>query len=185
MPPRRTRRRPLPSGSTSPSPGASPFPRAPDLCAPVAGWRAWLVALTPRGARLRSPLYEEDWPPGTALAAACHAGGGHDAVPGSSGCGCGIHAASDPAAAAAYLVGRDGPRIVHRILGRVALWGLVAEAEQGWRGALGYPLELLVPPVRADRSAVDTVELGRLLAPYGVPVRALPGRGRILLESLR
>ena len=141
--------------------------------------------MTPHGVRLRSPLYEDDWPPGTALVAACRASGGHDTVPCSSGCGCGIHAASDPAAAAAYLVGRDGPRVVHRIIGRVALWGLVAQAEHGWRGALGYPLELLVPPVRADRSLVDTAQLRRLLAPYGVPVRGLPGRGRILLESLR
>jgi hypothetical protein len=159
----------------------SAFPQAPDLCAPIVGWRAWAVALGPRGARLLSPLHDAEWEPGRPLAAACRAGGGHEAV--HDACGCGVHAARDPATAAGYLVGRDAPLVVHRVLGRVALWGLVAEAEHGWRGAFAYPRELLVPTLRADRSIVDAAELGRLLAVYGVPVRALPGRGRDLLES--
>jgi hypothetical protein len=140
------------------------------------------VALTPRGARLRSPLYDEDWPPGAALAATCLGAGGHEVV--RSDCGCGIHAASSAATAASYLVGRDAPSVIHRVLGRVALWGRVTEAERGWRGELGYPTELLVPTLRADRTPVDAGRLALLLAGYRVPVRALAGRGRILLESL-
>jgi hypothetical protein len=162
----------------------SPYPRTPDLCSPVVGWRAWTVASAGPGARtiLRSPLHDDDWLPRVPLAATCRAGGGHEAV--HEGCACGIHAAREPAPAAAYLVGRDGPSVVHRVLGRVALWGCVAEAEHGWRGALAYPVELLVPTLRADRSRVDAAALARRLAPYGVPVRALPGRGGILRESL-
>lgn len=157
--------------------------QAPDFCAPIVGWRAWGLVLGADGARLRSPLYEEDWPPGVAFRARCRAGTAHAAA--ETACTCGVHASSTAAAAAEYLVGRDEPRVVHRVLGRVALWGRVVEAERGWRGAFAYPVELLVPTRHANGRPVDAAVLGRALAPYGVAVRALRGRRPVLLESSR
>ena len=145
------------------------------------GWRAWSVSVGREGARLRSPLYDEDWPVGRPLTASCRAGAGH--APADPSCSCGVHAVVSAAGAARYLVGRDDPGVVHRVLGRVALWGAVVEAERGWRGELAYPVHLLVPTRHASGRAVDAAALARLLAPYGVPVRALPGRRPVLLES--
>ena len=47
-----------------------------------------------------------------------------------------------PEAALVYLTGRDEPGVVGRVLGRVALWGLVVEGEHGWRAELAYPAAL-------------------------------------------
>ena len=57
-------------------------------------------------------------------------------------CACGIYAARRPEDALVYLTGRDEPGVVGRVLGRVALWGLVVEAEHGWRAEHAYPFEL-------------------------------------------
>lgn len=83
-------------------------------------------------------LYDDVWEPGRPLAARCEHG--HSAP--DARCGCGIYAARDPAEARRYLVGRDEPGVVGRVLGRVLLWGLVVEGEHGWRGELAYPAQL-------------------------------------------
>ncbi len=57
-------------------------------------------------------------------------------------CACGIYAAREPEDALVYLTGRDEPGVVGRVLGRVALWGLVVEGEHGWRAELAYPAAL-------------------------------------------
>ncbi|HEX6663172.1 MAG TPA: hypothetical protein VF025_05815, partial [Gaiellaceae bacterium] len=80
-------------------------------------------------------------------------------VPGPE-CDCGLYAARDPADALSYLVGRDEPSTVCRVLGEVALWGHVLETESGWRGSIAYPLRLYVPDA--------SVAAG--LAGYGMPV---------------
>ncbi len=134
--------------------------------AAVRGWRAWAVTETRDGLRLASLLYDHVWAPGEPAAAACRRHddpfatqiGAHEL--GAPECGCGFHAAKDPADAMSYLRGRDEPSTVCRVLGEVTLWGDVLQTEAGWRGALAYPARLYVP---------DTL-LVEELAVYGVPV---------------
>ena len=78
------------------------------------------------------------WEPGRPLAAACPHGHPAPALE----CACGIYATRKPEAALVYLTGRDEPGVVGRVLGRVALWGLVVEGEHGWRAELAYPAAL-------------------------------------------
>ena len=134
--------------------------------APVVGWRAWVVTETAAGLRLGSVLYDEVWTPRTTARAACRRREDFFAeplpvhpTPGLE-CGCGFHAARDPADALSYLRGRDEPTTVCRILGEVAIWGRVVETEAGWRAAAAYPFRLYVP----DEA------IGEALEAYGVPV---------------
>jgi hypothetical protein len=83
-------------------------------------------------------LYDDVWEPGRPLAARCEHG--HFAP--DARCACGIYAARDPAEARRYMVGRDEPNVVGRVLGRVFLWGVVVEGKYGWRGELAYPAQL-------------------------------------------
>jgi hypothetical protein len=133
---------------------------------PVVGWRAWIVAETARGVRLGSVLHDLMWPAGRPLVAEClrHEDPFAEAlaphpVPGMP-CGCGFHAARDPADALSYARGRDEPGTLCRILGEVALWGHVIETEAGWRASHAYPTRLYVP----------SCELGAALSAYGVPI---------------
>jgi hypothetical protein len=50
-------------------------------------------------------------------------------------CRCGIYAAATARQAAASVTVPARPRedIVHRVIGRVSLWGTVVECERGWR----------------------------------------------------
>jgi len=140
--------------------------REPGETAPVTGWRAWVVTETAAGLRLGSVLHDEVWTPGTTALAACRRREDFFAEPlpphqtPSAECGCGFHAARDPADALSYLRGRDEPTTVCRILGEVALWGRLVETEAGWRAAAAYPVRLYVP----DGA------IGDALAVYGVPV---------------
>ena len=132
----------------------------------VRGWRAWAVTETRDGLRLASLLYDHVWAPGDPAAASCRRHDDPFATPigthelGAAACGCGFHAAKDPADALSYLQGRDEPSTVCRVLGEVTLWGGVLQTEAGWRGALAYPARLYVP----DALLVEE------LAAYGVPV---------------
>ena len=134
--------------------------------AAVRGWRAWAVTETSAGLRLASLLFDHVWAPGEPAAAACRRFddpfaapiGAHELC--AAECGCGFHAAKDPADAISYLQGRDEPTTVCRVLGEVTLWGGVLQTEAGWRGARAYPARLYVP----DALLVEE------LAAYGVPV---------------
>jgi hypothetical protein len=134
--------------------------------AAVRGWRAWAVTETNGGLRLASLLYDHVWAPCEPAAAVCRRHDDPFATPigvhelGAAECGCGFHAAKDPADAMSYLHGRDEPATICRVLGEVTLWGGVLEAEAGWRGALAYPARLYVP----DALLVEE------LAAYEVPV---------------
>ena len=101
------------------------------------------------------------------------------------GCRCGIYAASTAAQAAASVTDPPRPRgrIVHRIIGRVSLWGTVVECERGWRAERAYPASLVVPaPLpqapkrrmlrrRRQRSrSRPAAEIAHALCEYGVPV---------------
>ncbi len=149
---------------------------APDYVEPLGGWRLWSVAAGPGGVRLRSLFHEVDWPPGRALHAACMARRfpwlrrtpgrrrGHPAP--EDGCTCGLYAARGEWLRA--YMRRQGGGYVY---GRVLLWGLVVECEQGWRAEWAYPERLYVPDAAAgDELSVD--ELVAELAVYGVPVEA-------------
>jgi hypothetical protein len=112
--------------------------RTPDYAAPLVGWRVWRVAETRAGLRLLSVVYDDVWRPRRAAVAVCsHA---HEAP--AAACVCGIHALADRTTAERYLVGRNDPWIVGRVLGLVSLWGTVVECERGWRAERGYPLRL-------------------------------------------
>jgi len=83
--------------------------------AAVLGWRAWAVTRTSQGVRLASPLFDHLWLPGEPAVASCLRHEDRFAAPlgvhdvGSADCGCGFHAARDPADALSYLHGRDAP----------------------------------------------------------------------------
>ena len=134
--------------------------------APVVGWRAWVVTETAAGFRLGSVLYDGVWTPGTTALATCRRREDFFAEPmpahptPTADCGCGFHAARDPADALSYLRGRDEPSTVCRILGEVALWGRLVETQAGWRAAAAYPVRLYVPDE----------DLAEALAVYGVSV---------------
>ena len=137
---------------------------------PVTGWRAWVVTETPAGLRLGSVLHDLMWPHRRALVAECrrHEDAFAEAiaphpVPGPE-CNCGFHAARDPVDALSYARGRDEPGTVCRILGEVALWGHVLEAEHGWRASHAYPRRLYV----------RNPEIAAALTAYGVPVCGSP-----------
>jgi hypothetical protein len=135
--------------------------------AAVLGWRAWAVTRTSRGVRLASPLFDHFWLPGEPGVASClrhedpfaPALDAH-AVTTQAECGCGFHAARDPADALSYLHGRDAPATLCRVLGEVTLWGEVLQTEAGWRGTLAYPARLYVPdPLLAEEFAVYGVSV--------------------------
>src|SRR5919205_3419262 len=114
---------------------------APDYAEPLIGWRVWCVVETARGLRLASVIHDAAWPAAAPLVARCnlHA---HDAP--DERCTCGIHAARSPDDVTTYLRGRDDPRTVARVVGRVRVWGRVVEHERGWRASHALPLELVV-----------------------------------------
>jgi hypothetical protein len=148
----------------SPSRSTSRSPSPPDLVEPIVGWRVWRVD---RRHRLCSALRDEAWQPHRAFAAGCSS----DHAAPDPRCTCGIYAVRRPQDARLYLVGRNSPEAVHRVLGRVALWGRVVEYERGWRAERAYPSRLWVPecPVGFQVAAA----LGR----YGVPVELIEASG--------
>ena len=138
---------------------------------PIVGWRAWRIATGRYGLRLRSAVYEDEWPPGIEIAARC-AQGGHAAP--ATGCTCGIYAARDPAEAVRYLVGRDDTDVVHRVVGLVALTGAVVEHARGWRAERGFPARLWVPAADTNGEAAPAAEVVAGLHAYGVRVDLVP-----------
>jgi hypothetical protein len=169
---------------------------APDYCGAVAGWRLWFVVPDGGRARLMSPVYPIVWQAGRELQAVCDSGRRellrpwrlrppeHSAP--APRCSCGVHAVSSPDDLAAYVPSVAGRRIVHRVIGRVALWGEVVEGTRGWRASRAYPAELWVPQVHVNRRQVAELEaIATELADYGVPVRICDGMtARDVVEDL-
>jgi len=104
---------------------------------PVLGWRVWRVVLLAGRLRLWSAVYDEEWTPGEPFAAECRKGHAHAAP--EPGCSCGVYALRSPDGLRRYLVGRDDPWVVGRVLGEVEVWGDVIEGELGWRAAYARP----------------------------------------------
>ncbi len=159
---------------------------APDLCEAVHGWRLWFVVMEGGRARLMSPVYPTVWRPGREVEAVCDARRrellrpwrlrpAEHAAP-DPRCCCGVHAVSRPGDLAAYVPSVAARRIVHRVVGRVSLWGEVVEGARGWRASAAYPDRLYVPEVHVNRRRVRGLETLALdLADYGVPVRIRDG----------
>ena len=113
---------------------------APDYVEALIGWRVWCVVRTRDGLRLASVIQDEVWPDGRELVARCVE---HEHPAPQESCTCGIHAARDPELVRSYLLGRDEPGTLTRVLGRVLLWGRVVEHERGWRASHAYPLDFV------------------------------------------
>jgi hypothetical protein len=164
---------------------------APDLIQPIVGWRAWLVVRRLGEPRLRSVMHDVEWPVREELLGSCLdkltvRPSGHPAP--ASGCGCGIYASRSADDAAAYLDRHcfRGDVAVHRLIGRVSLWGAVLECESGWRAARAYPLHLYVAvrtPAGDVVQGVDEIALG--LTEYGVDVELLDCTTNELADALR
>ena len=148
---------------------------APDLIAPILGWRAWKVVEENGEPLLSSVVFPRFWRPGEETRAECQPGT-HTAP--QRHCVCGLYAGATAQHAEPYLDGYNhliGTSPV--VLGRVAVWGTVIECSDGWRASHAYPHDLFVP-VRGVSRKPD--ELGLALARYGVPVELLdcePRRG--------
>lgn len=138
---------------------------------PIVGWRAWRVATSRDGLRLRSAVFDDEWLPGVEIASRC-ADGGHAAP--ATGCACGIYATRHPAEAVRYLVGRDDTDVIHRVVGLVALTGVVVEHAQGWRAEYGSPARLWVPAADTNGELAPAAEVVAGLGGYGVRIDLVP-----------
>jgi hypothetical protein len=105
---------------------------APALTEPIVAWRTWTLAGSKDASTVRLLPIAGDgrpWPPRLPASATCTKTR-HRTVPDPE-CTCGLHAVAEP----------DTLRRTRdpAVLGTVALWGLVAEHELGYRAAYGYP----------------------------------------------
>jgi hypothetical protein len=162
---------------------------APDAVVPSVGWRVWDVVELDGELRLCSLSFWTIWLPHRETTAVCrralvdlHRSGFVDHPAPHPRCTCGIYATLTAGQVLAYA--RPFPRradAVHRVVGRVRLWGDVVECEGGWRGEHAYPSALFVPTgrahgwrrgrIQAPALPVEHVAIG--LADYGVPVEIL------------
>lgn len=102
------------------------------LTEPIVAWRTWTLAGSRDASTVRLLPIAGDgkpWPPRRPAFAACTKSH-HHVVP-HLGCSCGLHAVVE---ATSLRRARDPA-----VLGTVALWGLVAEHDLGYRAAFGYP----------------------------------------------
>jgi hypothetical protein len=165
--------------------------RAPDYVEPLVGWRVWDVVESEGRLRLSSLCFRTIWQPRRPTAGLCRRSLVNvafsrlpDHLAPNERCSCGIYATRAGTRAAPYLsrLFRSGPNVVHRVLGRVALWGTVVEASRGWRAAYAYPVALYVPDtggvVRSlfsgmRRTAVSVEVIAEELRDYGVAVEII------------
>ncbi|HEX4678151.1 MAG TPA: hypothetical protein VH210_02945 [Gaiellaceae bacterium] len=150
--------------------------KAPDFPMPVVGWRTWLAS--PRGSScaLRSPFQRATWPMYEPLEARCTIPRirwprrpPHHAP--QFTCECGIYAAVWRSFAPQFGLGIACNGLP--VLGEVALWGDVVEAERGWRGQYAYPARLFVPMI--DRKEDQAFDIAEGLRGYGVEVTVVAG----------
>jgi hypothetical protein len=141
--------------------------KAPDILGTVEGWRAWGVPKELPAFGVAPKLYSVTharffWSPRKAALADCrHCG---DDVPGEH-CSCGFYSAKSYEhlmSMGYHHYDAENGGYFH-VVGKVANWGKVIEASQGWRAAKSYPVHLYVP-YEAWHLA------GPLRDAYGVPV---------------
>ena len=102
------------------------------LIEPIVAWRTWTLAGSRDASTVRLLPIAGDgkpWPPRLPATAACTKSR-HHAVP-DLDCTCGLHAVAEA----------DGLRRTRdpAVLGTVALWGLIAEHDLGYRASSAYP----------------------------------------------
>lgn len=95
-------------------------------------------------------------------------------------CSCGVWAVRTPthAASALDIYGRSW-KPLHRVLGRVSLWGTIVEHDHGWRAQFAYPAELFIP--RRRLHGPDVLDVGALvdaLSAYDVPIHVVEAGAR-------
>lgn len=158
----------------------------PDYAEPIVGWRVWDVVRTGDGFLLRSRVQGKLWTPRTEAVAHCYQSTvEHDP---NENCVCGIHAAKSARQAVPYLSRRFKREdfVVHRVIGRVSLWGTVVVGSRGLRGTFAYPRDIYVPDPQgrlrarfsglwSPRHPAKTIASG--LGRYGMPVEVLPYTG--------
>jgi hypothetical protein len=113
----------------------------------VEGWRAWSVIERDGDVWLASLTRPEEWEPETPFAATCER---RTHQPPRRGCSCGVYAAAEPAELAGL------GRIAGAAVGRVSLWGRVAEHSRGFRAARAYPAMLRLVCVTCLSEGVGT-----------------------------
>ena len=159
---------------------------APDYLEPVVGWRVWSIVERGGALLLSSVVYDGVWQPGEAMSARCRRSLAslpwarlplHE--PPNYDCVCGVHGVATAGQAVPYLRCEvaSGARPIHRVIGRVSLWGRIVEGRSGWRAACGYPASILVPPVvrppglgRFLTRGQSADGIAAALRAYGVPV---------------
>jgi len=166
------------------SPANAASVRAPDYIEAVEAWRVWRVGMRDGRVVLKSVFSPSVWEPAVPLTAVCtkrrrsrwrpwrlepndHAAPDLD-------CRCGIYGVKSAVAARSYLESQPLLGREERVIGRVALWGDVVEAQLGWRASHAYPIELFVPTPAVvwsglrRRAYVDEILFA--LQAYRVPV---------------
>jgi hypothetical protein len=115
------------------------------------GWRGWVVE---KGV-LRSVNDRDIWVPGEPFEAECSAGKSHKRVPWER-CSCGLYSTKT-----LVKLQKNG---YHHLgaWGRVAIWGEIIEASDGWRSQFAYPVMIYVSNLAWRRV--------KPLERYGVPV---------------
>lgn len=174
--------------------------RAPDAIEPAIGWRVWDVVPLDGSYRLCSLAFWTIWVPHRAAVAACrrvlvdrswsrlpaHQAPGED-------CTCGLYATQAAHQVLEYAKQfRPRADTVHRVVGRVSLWGTVIEHTGGWRASRAYPCALFVPAVRGRRPRTGRLtgpkrpveELALGLEAYGAPVEIVDCSTRSELAAL-
>jgi hypothetical protein len=162
----------------------------PDEVEPRAGWRVWDIVELDGSLRLCSLAFWTIWLPKREASATCRRSlldaaltrlPPHPAP--QARCTCGIYATETAAQVLDFSrTVKHRLDTVHRVPGRVSLWGTVIECEGGWRAARAYPAQLYVPTARPQgfwrrgrfrRSHLPIEEIVFGLADYGVPVEVV------------
>ena len=140
----------------------------PDLVGELIGWRAWTVERVGPVIRLCSVIRRElnVWPVDRFMVATCEArrsSDDHGDIPGTE-CSCGIYAARDRDSLleleyGSFLSTADADM---RVMGEVALSGLVVPGEWGWRSARARVHSLQIP--------YSAWRLAEKLTAYRVPI---------------
>lgn len=160
--------------------------QAPDYVAPTIGWRVWNVVDVDGALRLSSLLYHSHWSPQEEVAATCRRSLAYlpwgrmpiHTAP-ASDCVCGIYGAMHSEQARPFLWAPGTDSASYRVLGRVALWGRVVQAQAGWRAEFGYPDRLYVAARNRyarqgwRRRRLRPADVARELAAYRVPVEVV------------
>ncbi len=153
------------------------------LCGADGRLRVWDVVRTRDEFLLRSRVQGKLWAPKAEAVAQCYQTALEHQP--NARCVCGIHAAKSAKQAVPYLSRRFKREdlAIHRVIGRVSLWGTVVVGSRGLCGPLTYPRDIYVPaprgwllprlsslspPVHPAKAIVAS------LRSYGVPVAPVP-----------